>query len=121
MSIVGVFHPEKMYTSKSKWAERTRIIELVLARAPFSTSKAMIISGWHASKDDRKKHCTVDYTIRGDLEVDRTHVYEEHNIPLSHHWALPRQARRESRGSGLHAVDMGGWITVGPRGKITRT
>ncbi|KAJ6018555.1 hypothetical protein N7499_003240 [Penicillium canescens] len=66
------FDPINMYSNNPK--EKTSIINLVISQAPAGAASATVVSGWHTSRSDRRRHCTVDYYDAAGGRISREHI-----------------------------------------------
>ncbi|KAJ5976632.1 hypothetical protein N7481_010339 [Penicillium waksmanii] len=55
-------------------AEKRGIINLVIAQAPVGSTSATVVNGWHTSRSDRRRHCTVDYYDAAGDRISREHI-----------------------------------------------
>ncbi|KAH7183567.1 uncharacterized protein B0J16DRAFT_386640 [Fusarium flagelliforme] len=67
------FQPANSYSQRP--AEKANIINLVVAYAPPGAAYAIVVNGWHSSREDPRIHCTVDY-----LDAHNRPMYREHIV-----------------------------------------
>ncbi|KAI1052518.1 hypothetical protein LB507_007567 [Fusarium sp. FIESC RH6] len=68
-----IFRPYNVYGKKV--SEKLSITNLVLAKEPPGTSKAVVVSGWRTSPGEKKLHCTVDYVDLRRRRLIRDHIF----------------------------------------------
>ncbi|KAI3283604.1 hypothetical protein DTO002I6_9488 [Penicillium roqueforti] len=66
------FDPPNIYSNNPQ--EKTRIINLVISQAPAGTASAIVVNGWHTSRSDKQRHCTVDYYDTAGSWISREHI-----------------------------------------------
>ncbi|KAJ5542801.1 hypothetical protein N7535_005224 [Penicillium sp. DV-2018c] len=66
------FNPPVMYSRNPQ--NKTSIINLVISQAPAGAVSATVVSGWHTSRSDGRRHCTVDYYDAAGGQISREHI-----------------------------------------------
>ncbi|KAF9701270.1 hypothetical protein EKO04_000678 [Ascochyta lentis] len=83
MPISVSFMSKSMYTaSKKQLQKKAHLVSLIQAfrNIPATAARAVVISGLHTSRSDRRMHATVDFFDDKDRSLGRKHIVQDEDI-----------------------------------------